>query len=105
MKKHRLTRLYPIPLPILRSTSIPAIAALETFLRSMSDIPYIAPRAGMSLQSMAWRRRAETLGSIVNGASFLDDESGVASPFSFPTFSRCAILSPLKVVFFVMMDA
>lgn len=53
MKKHKFTRLYPIPLPILRSTNMPAMAAFETFFRSMSEMPYIAPRAGMSLQSMA----------------------------------------------------
>lgn len=103
MKKQRLTRLYPIPLPIFRSTTIPAMAALETFLRSMSEMPYMAPKAGMSLQSMACRRRAETFGSIVNGASFWDDNEGVVNPFSFSTFSRCAAPWSLRVMFFAMM--
>ena len=92
-----------MPLPIFRSTSMPAIAALETFLRSMSEMPYMAPKAGMSLQSTAWRRRAETLGSIENGASFLNEESGVAKPFSFSQFSRWVMPSSLKVMFFAML--
>jgi hypothetical protein len=83
---------------------MPAMAAFDTFLRSIREMPYIAPRAGISLQSMACRRRAEVLGSIVKGASFWDDDEGVVSPFSFSTFSRCAVCCSFsKVMFFAIM--
>lgn len=82
---------------------MPAIAAFDTFLRSIREIPYIAPRAGISLQSMACRRRAEVLGSIVKGASFWDDDEGVVNPFSFATFSRCAVCCSFsKVMLFAI---
>lgn len=40
---------------MLRSLNIPAMAALETFFRSMREMPYMAPSAGIKRQSTRWR--------------------------------------------------
>ena len=87
IKKHMLTRLYADPVVILRSFNIPAMAALDTFLRSINEIPYIAPRAGIRRQSILCLSLAASLGSK-SCEEVLDRESLPSRPFS--TCSMCS---------------
>jgi hypothetical protein len=87
MKKHMLTRLYAEPVVIFRSFSMPAIAALLTFLRSIREIPYIAPSAGISLQSILCLSLAASLGSK-SCEEVLDGECLPSRPFS-----KCSMYS------------
>jgi hypothetical protein len=90
MKKQRLTRLYPYPRFMLRSLSMPATAALETFFLSMREMPYIAPSAGIRRQSMRCRSFATNLVSSVS-----EEVEGEASPFS--TCSMWSTASSLEL--------
>jgi hypothetical protein len=81
MKKHMLTKLYAGPVVIFRPFSMPAIAALLTFLRSIREIPYIAPNAGISLQSILCLSLAASLGSK-SCEEVLDEECLPSRPFS-----------------------
>jgi hypothetical protein len=55
----------------------------------MSEIPYMAPRAGIKRQSILCRRRETSFGSC----SVCEDTDGEQMPFSLSTFSRCDICS------------
>lgn len=64
----------------------------------MSEMPYMAPRAGMSRQSTRWRMEAASFVSKVCS----DDAVGESRPCS--TFSMWLIASSLVVVFVIVLN-